>query len=975
MRTNLFNFLQNHKAEKGGEHTHTSILGGSYNIPDEEYEKFLYIYTNELKKNKNELSITEKHLPDISPFIIDLDFRFDKDKSERQYDLELIIEICDVYVKIFNKIFDSPNTEYYIMQRPSFYIDNNFHKDGVHIHFPFIITEYWFQYYIRHRMLPIVSKKLSSLDLTNSINDIYDKAVIEKNNWLLYGSTKPKLLPYKVTYHNCENEQSNVELVKLFSLRNKNVIKNSIKFNDGLEYKLKLGYKYYKSKFSETIDKNLIDIDIDENIDLIIFGNDDLSNIENQNIIISNTHSEKFESYTIEKKVEESLQKIIDINRHHFPMHDLKITKTKKCVSGNDIYYFLNTEDHYCPFIEREHKRKNAPIYAQISNKGLCLKCHDIDCHGCCYPKDPIPIPESIKSGIFNVQVNQNLTINVYKADDIEYDSKLFEGDEIKIFEDNNLNNLLLNGLSKTHYDIAKILYNLYKDDYICVNGIWFEFENHKWVNKKVPSLKNKISEELKNYYIKFKNNYKDKEFKENILKAKIPNNVNEIDSEINNDLNNKIGNEMLNIKYENKTNEKELSNLNIPASKLIEKTVDKVKIINSLIDRLKDAPFKKNVMSEAADMFQDELFLKKLDENRDLLGFENGIYDFTTNTFRDGKRDDYISLSTGINYIEWNEEDETSKEVLRFLYTITPNDKKRDYKLKMLSSCLTGHTNDEKFHIWTGTASNGKSKLVELIDDSLGEYSFSLPINLLTQKRQSASAANPELAKTKGRRFGYLSEPDKDDEIKVGLMKELTGGDKISTRKLYGEPFDFKPQFKLVLCCNDLPKIPASDQGTWRRLRILEFTSKFTDNPDPSNPNEFKRDPFLPAKIKGWKEAFISYLISYYKKYMETGLIEPEEVLKCTKKYQNDNDKFSEFIEEYIEYNPYDETIYHSITSVYDLYKRWARSGEAGSIASRKELKSHFNKIYKEESRNKLFRGWSGIKIKELAEENDEMY
>ena len=58
----------------------------------------------------------------------------------------------------------------------------------------------------------------------------------------------------------------------------------------------------------------------------------------------------------------------------------------------------------------------------------------------------------------------------------------------------------------------------------------------------------------------------------------------------------------------------------------------------------------------------------------------------------------------------------------------------------------------------------------------------------------------------------------------------------------------------------------------------------------------------------------------------METGLIEPEEVLKCTKKYQNDNDKFSEFIEEYIEYNPYDETIYHSITSVYDLYKRWAR-------------------------------------------------
>ena len=108
----------------------------------------------------------------------------------------------------------------------------------------------------------------------------------------------------------------------------------------------------------------------------------------------------------------------------------------------------------------------------------------DIDCHGCSYPKAPIPIPESIKLYI-QCSGKSNLAINVYKTDDIEYDSKLFEGDEIKIFEDNNLNNLLLNGLSKTHYDIAKILYNLYKNDYVCVDSIWFEFENHRWVNKR----------------------------------------------------------------------------------------------------------------------------------------------------------------------------------------------------------------------------------------------------------------------------------------------------------------------------------------------------------------------------------------------------------------------------------------------------------------------------------------------------------
>ena len=984
MRPNLYNFIQNHKSVKGsGEHTHTSISGGSYNIANEDYEKFLDLYIAELKKNKSQLSITEKHLPKLSPFIIDLDFRFDENKKERQYDLELIIEICNYYVKIFDTIFESPNNTYYIMQRPSFYIDNNVHKDGVHIHFPFIITEYWFQYYVRNRMLGIVHEKLKSLDLINTIDDIYDKAVIEKNNWLLYGSTKPNLLPYKVTYHTAEKELSLGDLVKLFSIRNEKNINEMIPFKEGIENRIKLVHKYSKpnniniADGEDSKDEIDININIDNNtdIDIIVFGKDDYSNMESQDLIISEGTENKLESYKIEEHVEENLHKIIDLNRHHFPMHDLKITKTKKCVSGNDVYYFLNTEDHYCPFKERDHKRKTAPIYAQISKKGLCLKCYDIDCHGCSYPKAPIPIPESIKSCIFNVQVNQNLTINVYKTDDIEYDSKLFEGDEIKIFEDNNLNNLLLNGLSKTHYDIAKILYNLYKNDYVCVNGIWFEFENHRWVNKKVPSLKNKISEELKNYYIKFKNNYKDLEFKDNALKNLLPNNLAK-NLPVNNELAS-LEKSHLDIQYNNEIqvdkSKNEQNNLNLQNTKTIDKTVDKLKIINSLIDRLKDAPFKKNVMSEAADMFQNDGFLKNLDENRDLLGFENGIYDFTTNKFRKGKRDDYISLSTGINYIEWDENLETSKEVLRFLYTITPNKNKRDYKLKMLSSCLTGHTNDEKFHIWTGTASNGKSKLVELIDDSLGEYSFSLPINLLTQKRQSASAANPELAKTKGRRFGYLSEPDKDDEIKVGLMKELTGGDKISTRKLYGEPFDFKPQFKLVLCCNDLPKIPASDQGTWRRLRILEFSSKFTDTPDPSNPNEFKRDPFLATKIKGWKETFVSYLISYYNKYCETGLVEPEEVLRCTKKYEKDNDKFSEFIDEFIEFNPYDETIYHPITNVYDLYKRWAKGGEVGGIASRKELKEHFNKRFKEESRNKQFRGWGGIKIKELMDENED--
>ena len=106
-------------------------------------------------------------------------------------------------------------------------------------------------------------------------------------------------------------------------------------------------------------------------------------------------------------------------------------------------------------------------------------------------------------------------------------------------------------------------------------------------------------------------------------------------------------------------------------------------------------------------------------------------------------------------------------------------------------------------------------------------------------------------MANCKGKRFLVFQEPEDDDKIHVGHMKELTGNDKISARALFKEPIEFYPQFKTILTCNKLPFIPSNDGGTWRRLRVLEFLSKFVDNPEA--PNEFKIDTKLKEKIKEW--------------------------------------------------------------------------------------------------------------------------
>ena len=151
-------------------------------------------------------------------------------------------------------------------------------------------------------------------------------------------------------------------------------------------------------------------------------------------------------------------------------------------------------------------------------------------------------------------------------------------------------------------------------------------------------------------------------------------------------------------------------------------------------------------------------------------------------------------------------------------------------------------------------------------------------------------------MADKRGVRFCGIQEPEHDDVIHVGLMKELTGNDTILARALYSDPFYYKPQFKLVLTCNKLPHIPSNDGGVWRRLCVSPFEAKFVDK--PSAPNEFLKDKALVEKLADWKQPFVWLLLNkYYKAYTSVGLVKPEIVKKYTTDYQKNVDIFLEFL------------------------------------------------------------------------------
>ena len=318
---------------------------------------------------------------------------------------------------------------------------------------------------------------------------------------------------------------------------------------------------------------------------------------------------------------------------------------------------------------------------------------------------------------------------------------------------------------------------------------------------------------------------------------------------------------------------------------------------------------------------FYNSNFYKMIDQNKDLLGFENGIFDLTTMTFRQGTSSDYISLSTGYEYNVYSKNDPIYKELVSLIEKILPIESVRHFTLKALASCLDGHTRDENFYILTGLrGANGKSTITDLLLKTLGDYASISPVSLITGKRESANSANSALFNIQNKRAIIMQEPSANEVIQADVMKSLTGGDRISTRELNSSQVEFKPNCKFFMCCNRLPMLSESDGGTARRLKLIEFISRFVEEPNENALYEYQIDKELKNKLDDYKMVFMSILLDYYFIYKKEGIKPPEEVLQVTRKYENNNNNIKTFIDENIIYG--NKTDFIIKQELKDMYK-----------------------------------------------------
>lgn len=488
---------------------------------------------------------------------------------------------------------------------------------------------------------------------------------------------------------------------------------------------------------------------------------------------------------------------------------------------------------------------------------------------------------------------------------------------------------LVLESLEGSHNDIAKIMYAEYGNEFVCAsiaNKSWYQFRDHRW-------------EDIEDGVF---------------LRTKISNDIVQKYANISTDLNNKVT---------TSPDKAEAAMYQI-----------RLKQVHKLISNLKCAPFKSNVMKEAMEVFYDRRFKEKLDQNPYLIGFKNGVYDLKLCIFRPGRPEDFISKCVPIDYKEFDESDEEVQNVIEFLKKVFPDNSIRSYFLDTYSDVFVGGNTQKKVYLWTGEGDNAKSITQSFFEKMLGELAIKFNTQYFTGKKTSSGTANPELARAAPPvRHATMEEPDADEQLNIGELKKLSGGDSYWARDLFEKGKSTRevfPMFMITFICNKLPKLKYSDKATWNRLRVIPFESTFVDS-DQDCPvtfeeqllqKRFPMDKTFAQKIPGMVGAFAWYLLQWRQKV--TIRIEPEKVRQATAVYRKQNDIYRQFIEECISE---DKTSCLSLTEIYSQFKEWYKEGWSNTtIPIKNEVKEYFERLWGDSERGCK---WMGYRIRTIDE------
>jgi len=276
---------------------------------------------------------------------------------------------------------------------------------------------------------------------------------------------------------------------------------------------------------------------------------------------------------------------------------------------------------------------------------------------------------------------------------------------------------------------------------------------------------------------------------------------------------------------------------------------------------------------------------IQELDSDCMLLGVANGVIDLTTGSMVSPDPKLMISKQVNCRFIH----SETCPQWLDFMQQTFQDDQEMiAYIQKALGYSLTGDVGEEVLHFCFGTGSNGKSVMANVIQDLMGDYVSTANIDLMAVRDSSASN---DIARLAGARVVLANETKENQKLDDQKLKALVSTEMITARVLYGEFFEFRPQFKIWLRGNHKPIVTDSSEGAWRRIRLVPF-----DNQIPLD----RKDYGLQEKLLSEKEGILNWMIEgclIWQKERLTNI--PQRIQEASDGYREESDVLGEFIED----------------------------------------------------------------------------